>query len=82
MAININMRCIEIADTYYMMNWNVRLTLTWDVLKSVKGLSNSAYLFRLTLTWDVLKLRHIMQVYIANKININMRCIEIFKGRQ
>ena len=45
---NTNIACKSTVST--------RLTLTWDVLKSVKGLSNSAYLFRLTLTWDVLKL--------------------------
>ena len=49
------MRCIEIGNIGVTTSTTMRLTLTWDVLKSVKGLSNSAYLLRLTLTWDVLK---------------------------
>ena len=32
-----------------------RLTLTWDVLKSIKSCNHRYWLYWLTLTWDVLK---------------------------
>ena len=39
----------------YIENGVERLTLTWDVLKSVHNLNAFNYKRRLTLTWDVLK---------------------------
>ena len=32
-----------------------RLTLTWDVFKSIISTSSTSYFYRLTLTWDVFK---------------------------
>ena len=48
-AININMRCIEMIGQTGFTKDRSRLTLTWDVLKSVKGLSNSAYLLMINI---------------------------------
>ena len=48
-AININMRCIEMIGQTGFTKDRSRLTLTWDVLKSVKGLSNFAYLLMINI---------------------------------
>ena len=49
------MRCIEI-DIYRMECHSFkRLTLTWDVLKSITQIEFMFQAHRLTLTWDVLK---------------------------
>ena len=54
-----------------------RLTLTWDVLKCFGFIFRSRFRFWLTLTWDVLKSRLSNVLVDIDKININMRCIEI-----
>ena len=54
-TININMRCIEIAQLLLTVRFLPGLTLTWDVLKSHMAGALSICLFWLTLTWDVLK---------------------------
>ena len=46
------MRCIEIALWLSCHHHGLRLTLTWDVLKSNTDVGKSD---KLTLTWDVLK---------------------------
>ena len=53
------MRCIEMLDEkekYYIKLW---LTLTWDVLKYLKGRCGVKSAPWLTLTWDVLKYKNI-----------------------
>ena len=58
--------------------FNVRLTLTWDVLKSREQVVGTKVHLRLTLTWDVLKWQTWTSMHlIMASININMRCIEI-----
>ena len=75
-TININMRCIEIGLSPNRLHLPLRLTLTWDVLKSSRADSN--YLWkRLTLTWDVLKYKGGVDYKVPIMININMRCIEM-----
>ncbi len=69
------------------MYWNIRmssrlkvrlrLTLTWDVLKSDAETNAKERKIRLTLTWDVLKYKSIIPAWWTILININMRCIEI-----
>ena len=49
------MRCIEINESATSTVKVIRLTLTWDVLKSEEDTSFSATATGLTLTWDVLK---------------------------
>ena len=76
-GININMRCIEMHLTQLKVQHLKRLTLTWDVLKSkteIPTLNNEP---GLTLTWDVLKCEDGNSAELQDRININMRCIEI-----
>ena len=49
------MRCIEIKDFLSQATVLLRLTLTWDVLKSGWLWTSDWQDNRLTLTWDVLK---------------------------
>ena len=49
------MRCIEIVPADVCVNNTIRLTLTWDVLKSVFNIVIHCDCLGLTLTWDVLK---------------------------
>ena len=49
------MRCIEINTLDESADNTLRLTLTWDVLKSDYKTLKYADEYRLTLTWDVLK---------------------------
>ena len=53
--ININIRCIEIVNNWKIRYINIRLTLTWDVLKYNLLMMFCWVFHRLTLTWDVLK---------------------------
>ena len=46
----------------------------WNSLDGSEELSST----RLTLTWDVLKYKKIICIRFQCKININMRCIEIW----
>ena len=55
-AININMRCIEINIQMEHKEFHQGLTLTWDVLKFCNDVKEYSVAPRLTLTWDVLKL--------------------------
>ena len=55
----------------------IRLTLTWDVLKFTLNTAKTTPDFGLTLTWDVLKSVWLSIVDEPLRININMRCIEI-----
>ena len=54
--ININMRCIEIVIMDGLLDRDVWLTLTWDVLKWGRSGRITCRKHGLTLTWDVLKL--------------------------
>ena len=49
------MRCIEMNTVNVMLEAVSRLTLTWDVLKSMFNTEEIADCTGLTLTWDVLK---------------------------
>ena len=80
-AININMRCIEMLKKAKANLMQLRLTLTWDVLKYEKCFVNMFYGCWLTLTWDVLKWIFQCPCKILHWININMRCIEILHSR-
>ena len=72
------MRCIEMGVNYNMAtNTCAGLTLTWDVLKYTKISEKIKTFLGLTLTWDVLKLLWITNIKEADRININMRCIEM-----
>ena len=42
-------------ETFFLKKAVYRLTLTWDVLKSLRGTLSRGQTVRLTLTWDVLK---------------------------
>ena len=57
-----------------------RLTLTWDVLKSVAPRQNAPTGAGLTLTWDVLKFVIGLVNMLSIVININMGCIEIVES--
>ena len=56
LKININMRCIEIVIMDGLLDRDVWLTLTWDVLKWGRSGRITCRKHGLTLTWDVLKL--------------------------
>ena len=72
------MRCIEIHPRKKQMNSFARLTLTWDVLKLTCWEKELLRILRLTLTWDVLKFKRVDEENnLPERININMRCIEI-----
>ena len=61
--ININMRCIEIVIMDGLLDRDVWLTLTWDVLKLVFDRWKINAFQRLTLTWDVLKYVFLTSIY-------------------
>ena len=58
------------------------LTLTWDVLKLLSFSYSLIYCVWLTLTWDVLKLKYgVRKPNVKKRININMRCIEMYSSK-
>ena len=75
------MRCIEILPPLTGEQALLRLTLTWDVLKSMRLKYLWTLRIWLTLTWDVLKYTGISASNaVVNPININMRCIEMIEA--
>ena len=76
-TINRNMRCIEIRLKLSEMCMKMRLIETWDVLKSWQVEEKKSCGCRLIETWDVLKCNIMRGVDVLDKINRNMRCIEM-----
>ena len=76
--ININMRCIEIGMLIWCVLLLVRLTLTWDVLKSDRKPVRIAHGKGININMRCIEIlaRLILPLNIF-LININMRCIEM-----
>ena len=75
--ININMRCIEIDDSYNFCGMRSRLTLTWDVLKYQRQFSSTLPQV-ININMRCIEIKIVQgDVKKFDKININMRCIEM-----
>ena len=78
--INRNRRCIEIPSVRFLCCSSLRLIETWDVLKCNRLQRYAGKRRWLIETWDVLKWVMLDGVLRSEeKINRNMRCIEICK---
>ena len=71
------MRCIEMKAVEWCQGYGLRLIETWDVLKSALHHFFWPFPARLIETWDVLKCKKHPDIVLVDKINRNMRCIEI-----
>ena len=76
-VININMRCIEMQRKLRYPLWDLRLTLTWDVLKYIFSIS-VLWLYGININMRCIEMKTgAPNNRVSIWININMRCIEI-----